>query len=295
MDIDIPKLYFNLTDADNYEVVDGQQRLWALWGFLDGGYPYKKQLFAELDKAQRDTIRNYTLQVVVLEDAEDGYLRELFLRLQLGLLLITGEKLHAASGMMRDFVFETLAKHQFIQGVGIPERRFAKETLAAQICINSFTRAKLETFARTRYEDLLHFFQEYKEPLGKDLALFRSQTAKLIEVLDALADCFGNETKQLTTRSYILSVYLLFEELYESGRVKTKKDCQIFVQFVLDLWRRLKQEMKAGMDRSNRELYEFESLLTSAPGEKYQIEGRSAKMNEYYAYFARAGRIKGDK
>src|SRR5207249_5473106 len=32
-DIDIPKLYINQTTDGIYEVVDGQQRLWAIWDF----------------------------------------------------------------------------------------------------------------------------------------------------------------------------------------------------------------------------------------------------------------------
>src|SRR5258708_30058682 len=34
-DIDIPKLYFNETPDKNYEVVDGTQRLWSIWEFID--------------------------------------------------------------------------------------------------------------------------------------------------------------------------------------------------------------------------------------------------------------------
>lgn len=162
-DIDIPKLYFNETQDGTIEIVDGQQRLWAIWEFVDGTYPYvtdaSAQRFAELSSRQRDTIKGYTLQVAIFDDADDDYLRELFLRLQLGLLLVTGEKLHVATGVMKDFIFDKLAKHSFIVELKIQRRRYALETLCAQIAINSFTRAKVQSFARTRYEDLLFFFR----------------------------------------------------------------------------------------------------------------------------------------
>ena len=38
-DIDVPKLYFNKTEDGDLEVVDGTQRLWTIWGFLDGEFP----------------------------------------------------------------------------------------------------------------------------------------------------------------------------------------------------------------------------------------------------------------
>jgi uncharacterized protein DUF262 len=297
-DIDIPKLYFNHTAAGGYEVVDGQQRLWAIWEFLDDEYPYndqgKARRFSSLSKTQRDAITNYEMQVVVIEDADDDYLRELFLRLQLGVLLITGEKLNASSGAMKEVVFKTFAKHPFIQEVGIPARRFAKETVAAQVCINSFTKAKLGFFARTRYEDLLQFFMEYEHPQGQDLQFFQMQGRKIINVMDGLIGCLGDNTKQLRNRAYILSVYLLFEELFNEGKVGAPKEQKTFARFVYELWGRLREEIEAGMDRKNQELYTFETLISSASGEKYQIERRHQKMSEYYAHFIRTGKVKGD-
>jgi uncharacterized protein with ParB-like and HNH nuclease domain len=45
-DIDIPKLYFFLAGKDSYEVVDGQQRLWAIWEFVD------KEILISIKKAE---------------------------------------------------------------------------------------------------------------------------------------------------------------------------------------------------------------------------------------------------
>ncbi len=66
------------------------------------------------------------------------------------------------------------------------------------------------------------------------------------------------------------------------------------MDFVFKLWRRLREEISAGFDRKNKELYTFETYLSSAPGEKYQIERRHEKLREYYAYFSKTGKIKGD-
>ncbi len=295
-DIDIPKLYFNEVKDGSFEVVDGQQRLWAIWEFLDDEYRYradgKAHKFSELGKSQRDAIRNYGLQVTIFEDASDDYLRELFVRLQLGLLLVTGEKLHAATGAMKDFVFDKLAGRRFIRELKMPNRRYAKETLCAQIAINSFTRAKVQTFSRTRYEDLLFFFNEYEHPVGKDLAFFQAQAKIISTVLDDLWECFSSRTRDLTNRSYILSIYLLFEEFRaDLTEAKARKE---FVEFVFALWSRLRQEISAGIDRNNRELYAFETMLSSAPGERYQIERRHQKLIDYYQHFKQAGKVKGD-
>jgi len=296
-DIDIPKLYFNKVTGGEFEVVDGQQRLWAIWDFIDDVFPCEtagtRRKYSELSEEDRDTVSGYALQVTVLEDAEDEYLRELFLRLQLGLLLVTGEKLNAAVGKMKEFVFRRLVLKEFVAAVKIPKRRYAKETLCAQIAINSFSRGKLGTFIRTRYEDLLYFFKEYEQPVGNDLAFYEQQSKTITGVLDELNEACGERAVSLTSRSYILSVYLLLED--QRNQIRNVREQQRFGAFVLDLWKSLKREIAAGFERSNRELYEFETMLSSAPGEKYQIERRHTKLLEYYDHFCRTGKIKGEE
>jgi hypothetical protein len=209
--------------------------------------------------------------------------------LQLGLLLNTGEKLHAATGKMKTFVFSTLADHKFIKALGMPTRRFAKQTLCAQICINSFSKEKINKFARTRYDDLIQFFEEYADPQGKDLERFRKQTTQIPAVLDQLWTCFGEKARELKNRSYILSIYLFLEE-----HGLARDEYRQFSSFVFLLWKRLKEEGSLGMDRKNRELYSFQSLLSSAPGEEYQIQRRHEKLKQYYKYFQAKGKIEGD-
>jgi len=297
-DIDIPKLYFNKTTKDSYEVVDGQQRLWSIWDYLDDGYVCKingtAKKFSALTPDRKTQIKNYELQITVIENADDDYLRELFIRLQLGLLLITGEKLHAATGKMKDFVFAKLPKDAFIAKLGIPARRYAKETLCAQICINSFRHARLGTFARTRYEDLQYFFQEYERPQGGQLDFFQTQTKKIERTMEQLWQCFGEKTKELKNRSYVLSVYLFLEETMQQNKPISQAQQKMFSEFILKLWRRLREEAAAGFDRRNRELYSFETLVSSAPGERYQIERRHTKLEEYYTYYQKTEKIKGD-
>ncbi len=298
-DIDIPKLYFNLNDKNEYEVVDGQQRLWAIWEYLSDVYACrvdgKMKLFSELSVANQKVVQNYTLQITVFEDAQDEFLRLHFVRLQLGLPLVTGERLNALSGQMKDFVFDKLIKHSFIKNLGIPKRRYAKQTLCAQICINSFGRKKVGTFQRTRWEDLRDFFQEYEHPQGTDLELFNERAQTISNVLNQVWECFGERTTQLKNRSYILSIYLFFEELVTKHGPLGAKDQKTFVAFVFKLWQRLREEARAGIDRKNKELYSFQTSLSSAPGEPYQIQGRHVKLGEFYEYFKKhPGKIKGD-
>lgn len=303
-DFDIPKLYFNQNEKGDFEVIDGQQRLWAIWDFFNDEYTCnvngEELHFSDFDKPSRVTIKNtikaYELQITVFKEAEEEYLKQLFLRLQWGLLLVTGEKLHAASGEMKSFVFDRLAKRNFIQELGLPKKRtrYARETLCAQICINSFARAQPDGhFARTRYEDLLDFFTTYEHPTGKDRSFFQEQSVRVGLILDQLWQAFGKDTKTLSNRSYLLSVYLLFDEIAGKGGKVSTKEKKEFAEFVLTLWTQLKEEAGMGFNRTDEELYRFQTYLSSAPTERYQIERRHEMLKLYYQHFKKTPKIKG--
>jgi len=308
IDMDIPKLYFNEIKREEFEVVDGQQRLWAIWQFLDNEYKFetesKDKKFQELNGKKfkefpsdvQIQIRSYKMQITIITNASERDLRELFLRLQLGLLLVTGEKLHASVGLMKDFIFKKMFRHQFIQAVKIAERRFAKQTLCAQICINSFSRANINEFSRTRFEDLKYFFEANSNLAGSELKFFEERTKHIMTVLDYLSTHFKEKAKELRNRSFILSVYLFVEELIKNHQKREIDNIMPkFVEFSLQLLKRLKAEAKAGFDRKNKELYVFESYLSNAPGERYQIERRHEKLSEFFEYFQKHGKIMGDK
>jgi hypothetical protein len=297
-DIDIPKLYLNQTKEGSLEVVDGQQRIWTFLDFLDGEMAVpiggKSVKFSDLTAAQKRTVLSFELQITKFINADDDYLRELFQRLQFGVLLITGEKLHASKGELKDFIFKKFSKHRFIQALSIPDRRYAKESLCAQIAINMFYLDKSNMFSRTRSEDLMPFFEEYERPLAEDAVRFKRVTKRMMEVADKLDNAFGSRASELKNRSYILSAFLLFHQMDSDGAMATPAARKKFVEFTLGLWKALKEEAKRGIDRKNRELYMFENLVSSAPGERYQIERRHDSMAKYFATFQRNGKLPGE-
>ena len=274
-DVDIPKIYLNETSKGQYEIIDGQQRLYAIWEFIGNEYKFENKFeskelkelkkldgkkFDKFPQKDKDQILKYKLQLTIIGNADDEYLRKLFLRLQLGLLLVAGEKLNAESGAMRDFIFNTMAKHPFIHKIKIPNTRFAKEALCAQICINSFRRGKLHTFSRTRYEDLYYFFREYKEISGNEEIFFEERCKHIMDVLDVLSSGFKDKAGDLRNRSFILSIYLFVEELYEQNDKKLKGKMPFIVSFAMKLLDRLKEEAKLGIHRKNEELYRLDLI-----------------------------------
>jgi uncharacterized protein with ParB-like and HNH nuclease domain len=77
----LPKFYFVKTSSTGYEVVDGQQRLAAIFDFLDGELELSPETSAEFDGALSyddlddevsDSFDDYLIDFDEIEDASEG-------------------------------------------------------------------------------------------------------------------------------------------------------------------------------------------------------------------------------
>ena len=141
---DLPKFYLRLSDGEyEHEVVDGQQRLQAIWEFLNNKYSLGKEsinipdfgnlsgkTWSELSSTQQDRIGNFKLSVVLIEEASDSEIRQLFSRLQEGVSLNPAEKRNAILSNMRDFIVE-LSTHNVFKSTRLSDARFKWRDLAA--------------------------------------------------------------------------------------------------------------------------------------------------------------------
>jgi len=290
--IDIPKIYLFKQDGDSYDCVDGQQRIRSIIEFLDGDLslpPPDGRKWDRLTPVERDRIEKYTLTIAVITNATDDELRLLFLRLQLGATLNAGEKLHAAKGDMRDFVFDKGKTHPFFKKIQIPKRRFARETVLAQICINSFYSALQGSFYRARYEDLQSFFEQYAK-----LDRYKRELRRITQTLSALDEYFGERASEMENRASVVSGYLFVEELIKNGK---RSDVPLFVEFYLKFLAEVRKQALLGLDyeRKYRRLLDFQTYITQAAVEKYAIEGRNKMLEEHFDYYRSHKRIKEGK
>jgi len=120
----LPKFYFLKVSSnpDEYEVVDGQQRLMAIFEFLDNELPlsdesaaeFKAKYHKKLPDNLSDRFDDYKIEYDEITEANEKDLKEFFQRLQLGLPLTSSEKLNAVHSNLRDFT-RKLAKHNFLR------------------------------------------------------------------------------------------------------------------------------------------------------------------------------------
>jgi hypothetical protein len=213
---DVPKLYWRRTGTkpDKYDVVDGQQRLRAIWDFFDGKFKLPKdaepingevvagRAYEDLPDELRSHFDVYPLDVVVLEDTDEDEVREMFLRLQNGTSLKAQEKRNAFAGKMRDFVRE-LAQHPFFLNVGFANARFSFDHVAAQMVSLEMQGGP----TNVKNADLNRMYER-----NRDFD-FQSPVAKAVRrVLGILADIFPQKTPELE-RYNVIALYCVISEL----------------------------------------------------------------------------------
>ena len=147
-DFDIPKIYFR--DVNNfgsmkYAVIDGQQRLYAVFSFLNDSYELPLDAddvngekvagkkWSELSAQLQIQFNNQAIDVVHLIGYTDEEIDETFLRLQNGTPLKAAEKRRAIAGNMRNVVSE-LAKHNVFEKLcSFENTHYAYEDVTAKI------------------------------------------------------------------------------------------------------------------------------------------------------------------
>src|SRR5574340_1262434 len=169
----LPKFYFLRvsSDPDEYEVVDGQQRLMAIFEFFDNELPlsdesarlFKARQYKDLSDTLSDRFADYEIDYDEITDADEKDLKEFFQRLQRGLPLTSSEKLNSVHSNLRDFV-RKLAKHKFMrEKLSINDKRYAHFDIVAKV-----TALEIEGVdSELRYDDLKRVFDSQASLSGR--------------------------------------------------------------------------------------------------------------------------------
>ena len=273
---DIPKLYWRRTGKkpDTYDVIDGQQRLRAIWEFFDGNYGLPRDAdpiedyhvaglkYDALPDELRIRLDTYPLDVVLVEDADEDEVREMFLRLQNGTSLRAQEKRNAYPGNMRDFV-RSLSDHPFFcNSVGFANSRFTHDLVAAQlVCLEMAggpTNVKNRDLNRM-YEEKVAFDEKCKE-------------AKAVSKhLDLLAEVFPDKTPELT-RYNVIAIYCVVAELLAS--YVRAKFAPILHDWFIDFESRRREQEQLPEDEAEAEWVSYKEKISHSTDSDDSIRSR---------------------
>lgn len=212
----LPKFYFVKNAEDEYEVLDGQQRLRTIYEFFSnelslassaaeefGGRSYK-----DLDQKSSDSFDDFEIEYDEIESGSDEELKQFFQRLQAGLPLTSSEKLNAVHSKLRDFCRKT-AQHSFFRNkVSFPDTRYAHFDVVAKAAV-----IEIEGLAAgLRFDELKDVFASLKNFSASSAVAKRIKAA-----LDFLNRAFPKKSTDLRSRTIAQSLITLTCKLIETA------------------------------------------------------------------------------
>lgn len=256
----LPKFYFVKISEDEYEVVDGQQRLAAVYEFFANelgvthesaasfGGPYYKDLKTKYS----DAFDDYEIDYDEIEDANEEELKQFFQRLQQGLPLTSSEKLNSVHSKLRDFC-KTLAKHDFLRkSIVVADTRYAHFDILSKAAIIEIE--GIET--GLRYDDIKPVFEAQSNFSATSAVGKRLRTA-----LDFLYVAFPKASPLLKNRTVVQSIISLACRLVATGNSAGLE--KRFADFVKHFMSELSHQVELGQAASDYDYIRFQKSINA--------------------------------
>lgn len=258
----LPKFYF-LKTSDNpeeFEVVDGQQRLSAIWEFMDGELTLSSEQTKEFSSANyanlpdklSDGFDDFEIEYDEITDASDEDVKEFFQRLQKGLPLTGSEKLNAIHSKLRNYCVKAAGHKFFSETTVISMKRHSYFDVMAKV-----STLELEGLdAGLRYEDVKMVF-ESNSNFSPNSAVAR----RINSALSSLHESFPRSHKPFKNRTIVQSIITLLCHLQASGF--RKENVKQFVSFVDWFLNELRSEVKLGQAATDHTFIEFQRTVNA--------------------------------
>ena len=256
----LPKFYFVKLNDEDYEVVDGQQRLTAIYEFcanslalsedsaeLFGGLYYK-----DLKMRIADLFDDFEIEYDEIEDASEEELKEFFQRLQRGLPLTSSEKLNSVHSKLRDFC-QKISKHTFFtESIALANTRLAHFDL-----VTKAVAIEVEGLdSGLRFDDLKKIFTSQK-----NFSSISTVAKRLLLALDFLAKAFPKRNAKLKSRTVVQSLITLACRIVES---KPKGDLtKTIANFTSTFLDGLSQQVELGKDATDYDFVRFQRSVNA--------------------------------
>ena len=202
--MDVPKIYLRKVAPGglyDWEAVDGQQRLRAIWEFLakrsdklkTQGFALKTtpalapvrglaiadKTYPQLEKGLREKFMGFEIGVGEITDASNDEITVLFARLQMGMPLNPAELRNADLGPMRNIIQLMAKSHEFFANTRLKDERTKHFDFASY----AFAVAACRGARNMKSTDLRELQQEYNNGPMEDVMTLSSKVGEALNVL----------------------------------------------------------------------------------------------------------------
>lgn len=258
----LPKFYFlkGSEDLEEYEVVDGQQRLNAIFEFFSNDLPlspdsqkeFGGKFYKDLPANISDLFDDFEIEFDEITESTEEEVREYFQRLQKGLQLNSSENLNAISSQLRDYCRKLATHGFFVEKVSFPNKRYAFFDVATKVSAIEIN--GLET--GLRFDDIKETFESQKAFSSS------SQVAKRINsTLGYLNKAFDSKSRSLRNRTIVQSIVTLAIRIVASGRsAGSENEFRVFTE---DFVNELSRQVELGKDATDPDYLEFQRSISA--------------------------------
>ena len=258
----LPKFYFLKTsdDPEEHEVVDGQQRLNAIFEFFGNQLPLSAEsqtmfggkFYKDLSASASDVFDDFEIEYDEITDADEAEVREYFQRLQKGMQLNASENLNAIPSQLRDHC-RKLANHNFFaKKVSFPNKRYAFFDVASKVTtieINGIDTG-------LRYDDIKEAFDSQKGFSSS------SPVAKRVDAaMEYVNRAFDTKNPVLRNRTMVQSIVSLASRIAASGRGAGSE--KKFREFIEGFVQELTRQVELGKDATDQDYIEFQRSVSA--------------------------------
>ncbi len=258
----LPKFYFvaPAIEGGSVEVVDGQQRLQAIFDFFSGelalsarsAKEFGAARYADLPLNLSDAFDDYTIEFDSITNATEEEKREFFQRLQGGLPLTSSEKLNAIKSNLRDFCRKATKHSFFVSKVGVGDKRYAHFDIVAKVAVIEIDGLDVGL----RFDDIKAVFDAQAKFSP------RSNVARRVtEAFDYLDRVFPATSSILGNRTIVQAIATLIARLLASGDIDGYEDRlrAFFEGFVSEL----SHQVELGPKATDDEYVAFQRTLNA--------------------------------
>ena len=292
-DYDIPKIYFHAFTREQrkesgyaYAVIDGRQRLEAIWQFIEGRYSLAEDfVYQDDDKVSlarlgySDIAANYpkikikfdsfVLPVVGVGTDDQDLIEDMFSRLNEAVPLNAAEKRNAIGGALVAAIRDLSSHDFFARCVAFGNRRYQHREVAARLLLVEENLLSIGKIMDTKKEYLDALARNYRTDKPEVVASLLKSTT---DVVRFMSDLFLERDELLRAQGNMVVYYLLCKSALQSDNPGTLTRQGLF-EFH-DLVRRNRVQAEANYADAKFELLEYDRLTQQGTNDASNIRER---------------------
>lgn len=299
-DYDIPKIYLHAFSREQkkangyaYAVIDGRQRLEAIWQFIEGKFTLSDDFKYQDDESialarlgYSDIASSYpkikikfdsfVLPVVGVDTDDQELIEDMFSRLNEAVPLNAAEKRNAIGGELVAAIRE-IANHDFFgRCVAFGNKRYQHREVAARLLLVEENIRTIGKIIDTKKEYLDALARNYRQ--GKT-ALVGDAKASVMDVLEWMCKLFVEKDELLRAQGNMVLYYLLCKSAMHAD-VKTNVSRESLYAF-RDKVRDNRLQAEDNYADASFELLEFDRLTQQGTNDSSNIRERLGVIAKY--------------